>query len=108
MVENIERDKVFYAPGDLVTIKHDMPNKPTMLVKGKETKMVKDENYFKGIRCFWFTSVGAYQEETFSTKDLAHVEVTRVVEVGANELTGLRGATKAYKQVGSDNYKDKG
>jgi hypothetical protein len=68
-------NKVFYVPGDSVTIKHDVSNKPTMLVKGKETRTIKDADgtHFLGIRCFWFTTTGEYQEETFSTKDLIHV-----------------------------------
>ena len=72
-------DKVFFTPGVMVTIKHDIPNKPIMLVKGKETKTFrelgddKSTTYFKGIKCFWFTTLGEYQEQVFNTKDLIHV-----------------------------------
>jgi len=74
MIENIE--KVFFIPGDLVTIKHDLPNKPTMLVKGKETKTFKDIEgaHFIGIKCFWFTTEGLYQESIYNTKDLSKVD----------------------------------
>lgn len=71
-----QTNKIFFTPGDTVTIKHDISNKPTMLVKNKETTIVKngsDTPHFKGIKCFWFTSQGEYQEQTFSTKDLIHV-----------------------------------
>ena len=30
-------DKIFFMPGDVVTLKQDIPNKPTMLVLKKET-----------------------------------------------------------------------
>ena len=75
MIESM--NKVFFTPGDIVTIKHDISNRPTMLVKGKETKTIRgndDATHFKGIRCFWFTVDGKYEEETFSTKDLVHVK----------------------------------
>lgn len=70
MIENIE--KIFFIPGDLVTIKHDLPNKPIMLVKGKETKTIRgaDSTHFVGIKCFWFTTEGLYQESIYNTKDL--------------------------------------
>ena len=72
MLENM---KVFFTPGDLVQIKHDLPNKPVMLVKGKETKAIRgeDASHFLGIRCFWFTTNGEYQEQIYSTKDISHV-----------------------------------
>jgi uncharacterized protein YodC (DUF2158 family) len=73
MIDNIQ--KIFFIPGDVVTIKHDLDNKPKMLVKGKETKTLKDAEgtYFLGLRCFWFTTEGLYQEQIFSTKDLHKV-----------------------------------
>lgn len=51
-----------------------------MLVVKKETMHIrlseegpKDE-YFKGIRCRWFTMHGQFQEQVFNTKDLIKVE----------------------------------
>lgn len=71
-------DKIFFSPGDVVTIKHDIGDKPTMLVKGKETKTIVDKTtnatHFKGIKCFWFTRDNLYQEQVFSTKDLVHIK----------------------------------
>jgi hypothetical protein len=48
-------NKVFFLPGDVVTIKQDLPNKPTMLVnrKVKKTVRIKDtkNDYLQGILC---------------------------------------------------------
>lgn len=70
-------DKIFFTPGDLVTIKHDLPMKPIMLVKGKETKTIRgvEKDHFIGIKCFWFSTDLIYQEEIFSTKDLVRTTV---------------------------------
>lgn len=55
-------EKVFYLPGDLVTLKQDLPDKPTMIVVKKETSIFKhkedDKDILKGIRCRWFTKDG--------------------------------------------------
>jgi len=44
-------DKIYFLPGDLVTIKKSMPNKPTMIVIKKITRYVKNNPYFQGIQC---------------------------------------------------------
>lgn len=76
----MENDKIYFLPGDLVTLKQDMPNKPVMLVVKKETltfRPNKDneekEDFFKGIRCRWFTTTQELQESIFNTKDLIKV-----------------------------------
>lgn len=73
----MENDKIYFLPGDLVTLKQELPNKPTMLVVKKETltfRPDKDkeekEDFFKGIRCRWFTTTQELQESVFNTKDL--------------------------------------
>lgn len=72
-------ERIFFQPGEMVTLKQDLPMKPVMTVIGKETKTFRDketnqtDNYFKGIKCFWFTTTLEYQEQTFNTKDLLHV-----------------------------------
>ena len=73
----MENDKIYFLPGDLVTLKQDIPNKPVMLVVKKETltfRPNKDkeekEDFFKGIRCRWFTTTQELQESVFNTKDL--------------------------------------
>lgn len=70
-------EKKFLLPGMVVELKQDLLYKPKMVVKKKDTRMIKketgeekDDEYFKGMICFWFTDSGLYQEETFSTKDL--------------------------------------
>ena len=72
-------DKIFFMPGDVVTLKQDIPNKPTMLVLKKETYIFKNktdnkEPILKGIKCRWFTSTGEMQEAVFNTKDLVKVK----------------------------------
>jgi len=44
--------------------------KETMTFKNNEIK----EDYFKGMRCRWFTTDGQMQEAIFSTKDLVKYE----------------------------------
>lgn len=52
-----DENRVFYNPGDIVTVKHDVPNKPVMFVIEKCTRSLfnKDtqeiENVFLGIKC---------------------------------------------------------
>lgn len=67
-------EKIYYQPGDIVTLRQDIPNKPTMLVVKKETYIFKSKEdtdpILKGIKCRWFTADGALQESIFNTKDL--------------------------------------
>jgi len=75
-------NKVFYVPGDVVTLKQDIPNKPIMIVKSVDKVTIRNKGNGEdipkptlfGITCFWFTSNGTYQETRFNTKDLVHVE----------------------------------
>ncbi len=74
-------DKIFLNPGEIVTLKQDIPNKSLMIVVRKETSVFKHDNkrlsdkkpILIGIRCRWFTTTGQLQEATFSTKDLIKV-----------------------------------
>lgn len=73
VLKNME-DKVYFVPGELVTIRQELPNKPIMLVVKKETTAFKsDDNFLKGIRCRWFTTDGLLQEAIFNTKDIIKV-----------------------------------
>lgn len=75
-MENNVTEKVFFKPGDVVTLRQDIPNKPTMVVVRKETTIFKDEfqnTQLRGIRCRWFTINGEMQEATWSTKDLIKI-----------------------------------
>ena len=73
-------EKVFYLPGEVVTLRQDIPYKPKMIVVKKETmtfrpsKDEKRDDYFIGIRCRWFSTEGVLQEAVFNTKDLLTVE----------------------------------
>lgn len=75
---NYDEDKVYFNAGDVVQLKQDIPNKPTMIVVKKETSLFKHDSkrledkrpILKGIRCRWFTSTGELQESIFNTKDL--------------------------------------
>ena len=66
-------DKTFFMPGMLVTLKQDIPNKPTMLVIWKITSNSTD-NSLIGILCKWFTSDGLLQADVWNTKDLQLVK----------------------------------
>lgn len=70
----IQEMKQFFLPGDIVTLRQDIPNKPTMIVVKKVTKTFKSEtlkgDFFQGILCRWFTTQGQLQEALFNTKDL--------------------------------------
>lgn len=76
-MENLE-DKIYFNAGDVVQLKQDIPNKPTMIVVKKETSLFKHDSkrledkrpILKGIRCRWFTSTGELQESVWNTKDL--------------------------------------
>ena len=62
-----------FFPGDLVSLRQDLPNKPVMIVVRKESTIFRDElknNSLKGIRCRWFTVTGELQEAVWNTKDL--------------------------------------
>lgn len=69
-------EKIFFLPGDVVTLKQDLPN---MLVVQKELYSLRpkskteEKSPLKGIKCRWFTSDGSMQEAIFNTKDLVKV-----------------------------------
>ena len=73
-----DEDKVYFNAGDIVQLKQNIPNKPTMIVVKKETSLFKHDSkrledkrpILKGIRCRWFTSTGELQESVWNTKDL--------------------------------------
>jgi hypothetical protein len=84
-------ERIFFASGDIVEIKHDLPNKPQMLVQSvdKSTMKVKqyspgehsddsdekDKGTLLGLTCIWFTANGELQKHRFNTKDLQKVEL---------------------------------
>lgn len=69
-------EKIFFSPGDVVTLKAALPNKPVMMVTDIKKQRLRGEDGIQkllGITCFWFTTEGSYQEQIFSTKDLVKV-----------------------------------
>lgn len=75
-LNNMEEQNIYFNPGDVVQLKQNIPNKPTMIVVKKETSIFKHykdkikKPILIGIRCRWFTSYGELQEAVFNTKDL--------------------------------------
>lgn len=71
-------DKIFFNPGDLVILRHPIPNRPVMYVVGRVMQTIKKgaklESLFKGIRCRWYDNNATLQEAIFSTKDLKFYE----------------------------------
>lgn len=67
-------DKIYFSPGDVVTLRQDIENKPKMIVVKKETTFIRtktpEDSSLKGIRCRWFTKEGSLQEAVWNTKDL--------------------------------------
>ena len=65
-------DKIYFQPGEVVTLKQDIGNVPKMLVVKKVTTVFKnkDTDGLIGIKCRWFTTDGVLQEAVFNTKDL--------------------------------------
>jgi hypothetical protein len=51
----INDNKQFFLPGDVVTLRQDIPNKPTMIVIRKVTKTIRTadvkNDYLQGILC---------------------------------------------------------
>lgn len=83
-MENNE-ERIYFVPGNLVTLKHDLHFKPTMLVTEVVTTKIinnsywggaatESKPYFKGIRCMWFSTDHKIQEHVFNTKDLVKIE----------------------------------
>lgn len=68
-----EEQKVYFTPGDVVTIRQNIPYKPIMIVVRKESSIIKQgdgKDILKGIKCRWFTKDGLLQEAVFNTKDI--------------------------------------
>ena len=71
-------NKVFFTPGDVVKVKHEIDNRPTMIVKTIDKVTIRnkeagDRPTLFGITCFWFSTDGKIQEARFNTKDLIHI-----------------------------------
>ena len=61
----------FFAPGDVVTLKQDIGNKPDMVVKSVDRiSDMHEKPRLLGITCQWFNTRHELQTARFSTKDL--------------------------------------
>ena len=70
-------EKIYFVPGQRVTLRQDIPNKPIMLVHRVERSIIRNEDknaLLKGVKVRWFTDNGFLQEAVFSTKDLILVD----------------------------------
>lgn len=70
-------DKIYFVPGQRVTLRQDIPNKPIMLVHRVERSIIRNEDknaLLKGVKVRWFTDNGFLQEAVFSTKDLVLID----------------------------------
>lgn len=70
-------DKIYFSPGQRVTLRQEIDNKPIMLVHRVEKNMIKNKEgneLLRGIKCRWFTKDGFLQEALFSTKDLVLID----------------------------------
>ena len=65
-------DKIYFQPGEVVTLKQDIGNVPKMLVVKKVTTVFKnkDTDVLIRIKCRWFNTDGVLQEAVFNSKDL--------------------------------------
>ena len=74
-------EKVFFASGDLVVVKHEVPNRPTMIVQsidkmtmpkkqGEAMSMSSKSSALLGITCIWFATDMSLQVHRFNTKDI--------------------------------------
>lgn len=70
-------EKIYFVPGQRVTLRQDIPNKPIMLVHRVERSIIRNEDknaLLKGVKVRWFTDNGFLQEAVFSTKDLVLID----------------------------------
>ena len=69
-------EKIFFSSGDVVTLKHDIPHKPKMVVQTIDKIPMKegDRVSLLGVTCIWFSTDHKLQKSRFSTKDIIKVE----------------------------------
>jgi len=63
-----------FSPGDTVTLRQELDNKPVMVVKSVDRiSDMHEKPRLLGITCQWFNKNQELQTARFSTKDLIHV-----------------------------------
>lgn len=69
-------EKIYFKPGELVTLRQHIPNKPTMMVVRKVKTLLKqrsEDSNLRGFLCRWFDKNQSLQEAIFNTKDLIKI-----------------------------------
>lgn len=68
-------EKTFFSSGDVVIIKHDIPNRPHMIVQSIDKLPITNGERVAllGVTCMWFSSDNKLQKNRFSTKDIKKV-----------------------------------
>lgn len=73
------QEKVFFKPGDVVTLRQELLDKPLMVVKSIDKVTIRNKRddderpTLFGVTCFWYTTDFQLQEYRYNTKDLIHV-----------------------------------
>jgi len=73
--ETYNTEKVYFTPGDIVVIKHDLDHKPKMLVQSVDKATMSSERggMLLGVTCIWYNTMGEVQKHRYSTKDLEKI-----------------------------------
>ena len=82
ILKKTNEEKIFFKPGDTVTFRQNISNKPTMLVKridrvaAKNVEELHNNLNMKlfGIQCMWFDADMKVQMKSFNSKDLVKVK----------------------------------
>ena len=72
-----QENKTYFSPGQIVTLRQEIENKPIMVVHRVERNIIRNRDgndILRGIKCRWFTKDGFLQEAVFSTKDLKLID----------------------------------
>lgn len=72
-------NRLYLTPGMIVRVKHNIENRPRMIVVEKANKSIRNkdgeyESLFVGIKCIWFDKNQDLQTAIFNTKDLELIE----------------------------------
>lgn len=69
-------EKVFFSSGDVVELKHNISNRPRMVVQSIDKLPLAsgDRVALLGVTCIWFSSDQKLQKSRFSTKDIKKVK----------------------------------
>jgi len=75
MKEMYNTEKIYFTPGDIVVIKHDLDHKPKMLVQSVDKATMSSDRggMLLGVTCIWYNTMGEVQKHRYSTKDLKKI-----------------------------------